>query len=124
MVFALEEYHFTDDAMVLEGREHFKALRQGAVVVFQCMDEEGGGLYVLGIFERRLVPELFKVIKGAFAQRRKTLINSLSTVIGHIPKSALGEIITSCGFAEGVRGETLDIAAFAKIANAIDNYQA
>ena len=67
---------------------------------------------------------LFKVIKGAFAQRRKTLINSLSTVIGHIPKSALGEIITSCGFAEGVRGETLDIAAFAKIANAIDNYQA
>jgi len=67
---------------------------------------------------------LFKVIKGAFAQRRKTLVNSLSTVIGHIPKSALAEIITSCGFAEGVRGETLDIHAFAKIANAIDAYQA
>ena len=67
---------------------------------------------------------LFKVIKGAFAQRRKTLVNSLSTVIGHIPKSALAAIITSCGFAEGVRGETLDIAAFAKIANAIDAYQA
>lgn len=67
---------------------------------------------------------LFKVIKGAFAQRRKTLVNSLSTVIGHIPKSELATIITSCGFAEGVRGETLDIAAFAKIANAIDEYQA
>ena len=67
---------------------------------------------------------LFKVIKGAFAQRRKTLINSLSTVIGHIPKSELAAIITSCGFAEGVRGETLDIAAFAKIANAIDDYTA
>lgn len=67
---------------------------------------------------------LFKVIKGAFAQRRKTLVNSLSTVIGHIPKSTLAEIITSCGFVEGVRGETLDIAAFAKIANAIDAYQA
>lgn len=67
---------------------------------------------------------LFKVIKGAFAQRRKTLVNSLSTVIGHIPKSELATIITSCGFAEGVRGETLDIAAFAKIANAIDHYKA
>ena len=67
---------------------------------------------------------LFKVIKGAFAQRRKTLVNSLSTVIGHIPKSELASIITSCGFAEGVRGETLDIAAFAKIANAIDAYHA
>lgn len=67
---------------------------------------------------------LFKVIKGAFAQRRKTLVNSLSTVIGHIPKSTLAAIITSCGFVEGVRGETLDIAAFAKIANAIDAYQA
>lgn len=67
---------------------------------------------------------LFKVIKGAFAQRRKTLVNSLSTVIGHIPKSELATIITSCGFAEGVRGETLDITAFAKIANAIDHYKA
>ena len=66
----------------------------------------------------------FKVIKGAFAQRRKTLVNSLSTVMGHIPKTTLAEIITSCGFAEGVRGETLDITAFAKIANAIDAYQA
>ena len=66
---------------------------------------------------------LFKVIKGAFAQRRKTLVNSLSTVIGHIPKSALAEIITSCGFAEGVRGEVLDIHAFAKIANAINAYE-
>ena len=66
---------------------------------------------------------LFKVIKGAFAQRRKTLVNSLSTVIGHIPKAALAEIIVSCGYPETVRGETLDIHAYAKIANAIDGYR-
>ena len=66
---------------------------------------------------------LFKVIKGAFAQRRKTLVNSLSTVIGHIPKAALAEIILSCGYPETVRGETIDIHGFAKIANAIDRYQ-
>lgn len=66
---------------------------------------------------------LFKVIKGAFAQRRKTLVNSLSTVISHIPKSTLAEIITACGYPETVRGETIDIHGFAKIAGAIDGYQ-
>lgn len=66
---------------------------------------------------------LFKVIKGAFAQRRKTLVNSLSTVISHIPKSALAEIIVSCGYPETVRGETIDLVGYAKIANAIDEYQ-
>ena len=66
---------------------------------------------------------LFKVIRGAFAQRRKTLVNSLSTVIGHIPKATLAELIVSCGYPETVRGETIDIQGFAKLANAIDRYQ-
>ena len=66
---------------------------------------------------------LFKVIKGAFAQRRKTLINSLSTVVGQVPKSALAAIITACGYPETIRGEALDLYAFAKIANKIDEYQ-
>lgn len=64
---------------------------------------------------------LFKVIKGAFAQRRKTLVNSLSTVIGHIPKARLAELIVACGYPETVRGETIDIHGFAKIATAIDS---
>lgn len=65
---------------------------------------------------------LFQVIKGAFAQRRKTLANSLSTVIGHIPKAELAALIASCGVPENIRGEALDLAAFAKIANALDAY--
>ncbi len=66
---------------------------------------------------------LFKVIKGAFAQRRKTLVNSLSTVMSHIPKDELAKIVCALGYRETVRGETLDIHAFADIANAIDAYQ-
>ncbi|MBR2986759.1 MAG: 16S rRNA (adenine(1518)-N(6)/adenine(1519)-N(6))-dimethyltransferase RsmA [Clostridia bacterium] len=66
---------------------------------------------------------LFKVIRGAFAQRRKTLVNSLSTVISHIPKSTLAEIIVSCGYPATTRGETLDIQALSQIANAIDGYR-
>lgn len=66
---------------------------------------------------------LFQVIRGAFAQRRKTLINSLSTVVSHIPKAALAEIVVACGYPETVRGETLDLHGFAKLANAIDAYR-
>lgn len=62
---------------------------------------------------------LFRVIRGAFAQRRKTLSNSLSTAFAHIPKDRLAELIASAGLSPTVRGETLDLAAFAALANAI-----
>ncbi len=63
---------------------------------------------------------LFKVIKSAFAQRRKTLLNSLSATFGDIlDKQEIAEIIKVNGFKETVRGEELDIVAFAKIADSI-----
>lgn len=63
---------------------------------------------------------LHRVIKGAFAQRRKTLINALSAEFSHINKHTIADIVTSCGFNETIRGERLDIAGFVKIANMID----
>ena len=39
MVFALEEHHFTGDAVVLQSREHLEALGERAVVVLQRVDE-------------------------------------------------------------------------------------
>lgn len=63
---------------------------------------------------------LFKVIKSAFAQRRKTLLNSLSATFGDIlDKQEIAEIIKVNGFKETIRGEELDIVAFAKIADSI-----
>lgn len=62
---------------------------------------------------------LHRVIRGAFAQRRKTLINSLTSEFSHIAKQTMTEIITSCGLDENIRGERLDIADFARIANKI-----
>ena len=61
----------------------------------------------------------FRVVRAAFAQRRKTLLNALSASFGNLGKSGLTEILEACGIAPSVRGETLDIAAFAAIANAI-----
>lgn len=62
---------------------------------------------------------LFEVISGAFAQRRKTLLNSLSSSIGWASKARIGEIIQSCGFDIGIRGERLSIEDFCTLANAL-----
>ncbi len=64
---------------------------------------------------------LFRVIKGAFAQRRKTLANSLTTAFPHIPRSTLAEAIVSCGWDANIRGEALSLADFAALANALAN---
>ena len=59
----------------------------------------------------------FKVVRAAFAQRRKTLLNALSSGFSQFDKPALAGVIEACGFAPTVRGETLDIPGFAAIAN-------
>ncbi len=61
----------------------------------------------------------FKVIKSAFGQRRKTLLNALSAGFPAYPKDELCEIIKSCGFDEKIRGERLSTADFAKISDMI-----
>lgn len=61
----------------------------------------------------------FKVVRAAFAQRRKTLLNCLSAGFGQLSKSQLSELLESCQICPTCRGETLDIPAFARIANAI-----
>mgnify|MGYP000852231677 CR=1 FL=1 len=61
----------------------------------------------------------FRVVRASFAQRRKTLLNALSSGFSELSKTELAEIIEGCGFAPTVRGETLDIPAFAAIANAL-----
>lgn len=62
----------------------------------------------------------FKVIKAAFAQRRKTLLNALTTTFGpQIPKDKLQQIILDCGLEATVRGERLGISEFAALSKAI-----
>lgn len=61
----------------------------------------------------------FRVVRASFAQRRKTLLNALSSGFSELSKAELAEIIEACGLAPTVRGETLDIPTFAAIANAL-----
>ena len=59
----------------------------------------------------------FRVVRAAFAQRRKTLPNALASGFPELTKDALTELIVSCGHKPTVRGETLSIPQFAALAN-------
>lgn len=64
----------------------------------------------------------FRVVRAAFGQRRKTLVNCLSSVFGgEFTKAQLEGIIVSLGFDARVRGEALGISDFAKISATILN---
>ncbi len=59
---------------------------------------------------------LFRVIKSAFAQRRKTAANSLAAGLGK-SKAEIIEILTSLGIPETARAETFSLETFAAIAD-------
>ena len=62
----------------------------------------------------------FKTVRAAFALRRKTLANSLASVFGgQLTTERLTAVITGCGLRETVRGEQLDLAAFARLADGL-----
>lgn len=63
---------------------------------------------------------IFAVVRAAFAQRRKTLLNGLSAAYGsRFSKDELRQIILECGLPETVRGERLGLKEFAALANAL-----
>ncbi len=61
----------------------------------------------------------FRAVRASFAMRRKTLQNGLAAGFPELGKAGAGEVIEACGFPASVRGETLGIPEFAKLANEI-----
>ena len=61
----------------------------------------------------------FHTVRASFAMRRKKLSNGLASGFPELGKTGAAEVIAACGFDENVRGETLGIPEFARIANAI-----
>ena len=60
----------------------------------------------------------FKVVKAAFGQRRKTLLNALTSTFGNqLSKDQLRQILQSCEIPLDIRGERLDIPVFAALAD-------
>lgn len=65
--------------------------------------------------------EMFKIIKGAFMQRRKTLLNALSNAKIFASKEAGAKILKELGIAENIRPEKLTLQNYADITNKICN---
>ena len=61
----------------------------------------------------------FRTVKASFAMRRKKLSNGLASGFPELGKNGAAEVIEAAGFDANVRGETLSIPEFARIANEI-----
>ncbi len=76
-------------------------------------------------YPHRTVHEaVFKeVVKGAFAHRRKTIINSLRGALQDQTRESLLTALAACGIDPGKRAEVLDMADFLRLSStlAIDN---
>lgn len=60
---------------------------------------------------------MFRIIRAAFNQRRKTLVNAIGSQVGGISKEQAAQAIADCGYDTRIRGEVLDIVGFAKISD-------
>ncbi len=61
----------------------------------------------------------FRTVRASFAMRRKKLSNGLASGFPELGKQGAAEVIQAAGFDANVRGETLGIPEFARIANEI-----
>lgn len=64
----------------------------------------------------------FRVVRAAFGQRRKTLLNALSAGLGGVDKERLRAAIAACDLPADVRGERLGIPEFAALTAALGNF--
>jgi 16S rRNA (adenine1518-N6/adenine1519-N6)-dimethyltransferase len=64
---------------------------------------------------------MFRVIRAAFNQRRKTLVNAISSQLGEFTKEQAENALKNCGFDPRIRGEMLDIGGFAKISDELNS---
>ncbi len=61
----------------------------------------------------------FQVVKASFAQRRKTLQNSLSSMMSQYTKEQVAECLEACGLKADIRGQRLSIEDFARLSKVL-----
>ena len=66
---------------------------------------------------------MFRIVKAAFGQRRKTLLNALSS-LASVPKDETRRALLSLGLSESIRGEALTLAQFAALSDALTSVSA
>lgn len=61
----------------------------------------------------------FRVVKAAFAHRRKTIYNNLAAFFGKQAKKLVADVLEQCGIDPGLRGESLSLEMFALLGNGL-----
>lgn len=61
----------------------------------------------------------FRVLRGAFLLRRKTLANSLAAALPEFDRDTVQAAAAACGLPDGVRGERLTLEDFAALAECL-----
>lgn len=67
--------------------------------------------------------EYFRIVRGAFGRRRKTLVNALAAEFSELAKPTIGEWLKAAGIDPARRGETLaaeDFAALARMRRSLE----
>ncbi len=82
-----------------------------AVITLRTRKEKPWDILDEGVF--------FRLVRASFAMRRKKLSNGLASGFPELGKTGAAEVIEAAGFDPNIRGETLSIEEFARIANAI-----
>ncbi len=86
-----------------------------AVVTLRVRQQRPWGIPDKGLF--------FRVVRSSFAMRRKKLSNGLASGFPELGKSGAEDVLRACGLPDNVRGETLGIPEFARIAREISHWR-
>ena len=65
------------------------------------------------------VDRMFRLVHAAFNQRRKTLVNAVSSQVPGVGKEEMEQVLTFLGYDPRIRGEVLSAADFLRIARAL-----
>ena len=104
------QYHMETEVLFDVPREKFLPSPKVTSAVLRCVRRKKPAVSVAD------ESFFFKVVRGAFLLRRKTLANSLAAALPQCSKEAIQTAIAACGLDPAVRGERLTLQNFADLA--------
>ncbi len=107
------QYHMETELLFDVPREKFIPSPKVTSAVLRCVRRSAPAVQVED------EEFFFKVMRGAFLLRRKTLSNSLSAALPHLSKELIQRCIDDCGLPPSVRGEKLTLQDFANLSAAL-----
>lgn len=107
------QYHMDVEMLFTVPREKFLPSPHVDSAVLRCVRRK------LPAVETADEAFFFRVLRGAFLLRRKTLANSLAAALPEFGRQEIQSAAAACGLPPGVRGERLTLRDFAALAEAL-----